>query len=132
MAWVQRIQRAVEETRFLLFAQEIVPLGETEEAAGVHVELLVRLRDEHGRLIAPGSFLPAAERYGLMPLIDRWVVSNAFACVAERRAKGAQPLATCAINLSGMSFSDDLFPDYVREQIGLHGIAPETVCFEVT
>jgi diguanylate cyclase (GGDEF)-like protein len=132
MAWVQRIQRAVEENRFLLFAQAIVPLGETEEAAGAHVELLVRLRDEHGHLIAPGSFLPAAERYGLMPLIDRWVVSNAFACVAERRAKGAQPLATCAINLSGMSFSDDLFPDYVREQIGLHGIAPETVCFEVT
>jgi EAL domain-containing protein (putative c-di-GMP-specific phosphodiesterase class I) len=67
-----------------------------------------------------------------MPMIDRWVVSNAFARVAERRAKGAQPLATCAINLSGMSFSDDTFPEYVREQIGLHGIAPKTVCFEVT
>jgi diguanylate cyclase (GGDEF)-like protein len=132
MAWVQRIQRAVDDNRLLLFAQEIVPLGRSDEAAGAHVELLVRLCDEHGRLVGPGCFLPAAERYGLMPLIDRWVVSNAFARVAERRAKGAQPLATFAINLSGMSFSDDTFPEYVREQIGLHGIAPETVCFEVT
>jgi diguanylate cyclase (GGDEF)-like protein/PAS domain S-box-containing protein len=130
MAWVQKIQRAVEENRFLLFAQEIVPLGGSDD--GAHVELLVRLHDEHGRLIGPGAFLPAAERYGLMLLIDRWVVRNAFARVAERWAKGAQPLATCAINLSGMSFGDDSFPDYVREQIELYGIAPETICFEVT
>ena len=132
MAWVQKIQRAVEENRLLLFAQEIVPLGDSGAGDGAHVELLVRLRDEFGRLIAPGSFIPAAERYGLMPLVDRWVVRRAFSCLSERRAKGAQPLATCAINLSGMSFSDDAFPDYVREQIGLHGIAAETICFEVT
>lgn len=77
MTWVQRIHLALEEDRFSLYAQPIVPLGEGAEE-GLHVELLLRLRDEGGRLVPPLSFIPAAERYGLMTLIDRWVVENAF------------------------------------------------------
>ena len=83
MGWVQRIRNGLDEQRFCLFAQEIRAL---KKDAPDHscVELLLRLRDEDGQLVQPGCFMPAAERYGLMPLIDRWVVRNAFALLASR------------------------------------------------
>ena len=129
MAWVQRIREAVDDNRFCLYGQEILALDGSGEG---HVELLLRLRDENGRLVMPASFLPAAERFGLMPLIDRWVVRSAFAALAERQATGATPIATCAINLSGASFGDETFVDYVRAQMAVHGIAPGNICFEIT
>lgn len=132
MKWVQRIHDALEQQRFCVYAQEILPLDEKDDA-GMHIEILVRLRDEEGRLIPPGNFIPPAERYGLMPLIDRWVVSNTFAILANGLGNPlAPPLATCAINLSGMSFGDDNFVDYVREQFGIHNIPPSMICFEIT
>lgn len=132
MAWVQRIHEALEEDRFVLYAQEITPLGRADHI-GAHIEILLRLRDEHGNTVPPGTFIPAAERYGLMPLIDRWVVRNTFAVLSERsRSAGAAPIHTCAINLSGATFSDAKFVDFLREQFGKHGIHPGTICFEVT
>lgn len=131
MAWVQRIRQALEENRFRLYAQEIAPLRR-DGRDGAHVEILVRLRDEQDKLVMPGSFIPAAERYGLMPLIDRWVVRTAFHILAERRDAGAPPLSTCAINLSGASFGDADFADYVRDQMHSFGIEPRSICFEVT
>jgi EAL domain-containing protein (putative c-di-GMP-specific phosphodiesterase class I) len=93
----------------------------------------LRSLDEDGRLVAPGSFIPAAERYGLMTLIDRWVVRNAFAILAERIADpGSIPLATCAINLSGATFKDNGFLDFVREQLRSQKIPPTMICFEIT
>ncbi|MFC3627156.1 EAL domain-containing protein [Vogesella amnigena] len=132
MAWVQRIHLALEENRFRLYMQQIAPLHE-EASSGVHIELLLRLHDEFGRLVPPISFIPAAERYGLMLLIDRWVVQQAFATLAARQhcRKGA-PIATCAINLSGNSIGDDAFLDFVREQFRQHAIAPHSICFEIT
>ena len=131
MAWVQRLREAVDKDRFLLFAQEIVPLH-GDDPAGAHVELLLRLRDEDGSLVPPGAFIPAAERYGLMPLIDRWVVRSAFETLAKQAAGGSAPIATCAINLSGASFGDETFVEFVRGQFLQHGIAPGTICFEIT
>ncbi len=72
----------------------------------------------------PGDFIPAAERYGLMPLIDRWVVRHAFEILAARLRRASSKIATCAINLSGATFNDDGFVDYVFEQLHLHGIPP--------
>ncbi len=130
MAWVQRIHDALDEERFCLYAQNIAALHDTGHA-GAHIELLLRLRDKDGNLIPPGDFIPAAERYGLMPLIDRWVVHHAFEIISTRLA-ASEIIATCAINLSGATFSDEGFVDYVREQLELFNIPPAMICFEIT
>lgn len=132
MAWVQRIHLALEENRFRLYMQQIAPLQE-HAANDIHIELLLRLHDEYGRLVPPISFIPAAERYGLMLLIDRWVVQQAFATLSARQhCQQGTPIATCAINLSGNSIGDEAFLDFVREQFRLHAIAPHSICFEIT
>jgi diguanylate cyclase (GGDEF)-like protein len=132
MGWVQRIHEALERNRFCLYAQTIVPLDDNSRE-GLHVEVLLRLRDSDGQMVMPGSFIPAAERFGLMTLIDRWVVRNAFAILANRIAERNEPqIATCAINLSGGSFRDNGFLDYVRTQLVVYGIPPQVICFEIT
>ncbi|MGL4316844.1 MAG: EAL domain-containing protein [Pseudomonas sp.] len=125
MSWVQRIHRALEENRFRLYAQRIVALHEKESD---HLEILLRLQDEDGQLIGPGSFIPAAERYGLMPLIDRWVVRHTLEALA---GQVAEPL-NCAVNLSGASIGDHDFLGFIREQFTVHGVAPQSICFEIT
>ncbi|TIV97836.1 MAG: EAL domain-containing protein, partial [Mesorhizobium sp.] len=133
MAWVQRLHAALEEDRFRLHAQEIAPLNENIDEAGAHIEILLRLTDEDGNYVTPQSFIPAAERYGLMPSIDRWVVRNTFRTLAARIADPrATPISTCAINLSGASFGDENFLGFMREQFAAHGIAPGTICLEIT
>ncbi|MET2830298.1 EAL domain-containing protein [Mesorhizobium shangrilense] len=133
MAWVQRLHAALEENRFQLHAQEIRPLDDEAAEAGAHVEVLLRLTDEDGVVVSPGSFIPAAERYGLMPSIDRWVVSNTFRVLAARLADPSQPpIATCAINLSGATFGDETFLAFLREQFVAHGIPPRMICLEIT
>lgn len=131
MAWVQRIRQALEENRFRLFAQRIRAVDPQAEE-GLHVELLLRVLDENGRLVPPNDFIPAAERYGLMPLIDRWVANRAFEILAERREAGCEPIATCAINLSGATIGDASFIQMLRELQPAYGLAPENICFEVT
>lgn len=132
MTWVQRIHDALDEQRFCIYAQEILALDDNEDA-GIHIEILLRLRDEDGRLVPPASFIPPAERYGLMPLIDRWVVSNAFDLLADGLGNPRTTrLATCAINLSGASFEDENFVEFVREQFALKNIPPTMICFEIT
>lgn len=132
MAWVQRLHMALEENRFCLYSQEIAALGQGEHEQG-HVEILLRLHDEAGRMILPDSFIPAAERYGLMTSLDRWVVQNVFKVIAQTLAQGREePLAMCAINLSGISIGDDEFLAFLREQFALHDVPPRLICFEIT
>src|SRR5450830_1142733 len=107
MAWVQRLHMALEENRFCLYSQEISPLGRTDAGNG-HIEILLRLHDEAGRIILPDSFIPAAERYGLMSSLDRWVVDNVFNLIARcMYERPGRPMAMCAINLSGITIGDD-------------------------
>ncbi len=130
MEWATRIRRGLDENRFVLYRQRILPLHAPEHE-GEHFEILLRLRDEQDRLLPPMSFIPAAERYGLMPVIDRWVVANVLKTLVRRRATGV-PLRTCAINLSGQSLGEDNFLSFVLEQLDLSGVDPGMLCFEIT
>ncbi len=129
MQWASRINAALEEGRFDLYRQIICPLQAEEQ--GLHYEILLRMRDEAGKIISPESFIAAAERYGLMPAIDRWVIQNTFrwlvSCADER-----QKLALCAINLSGQSLGDDKFLPYVIEEFHSSGLDASKICFEIT
>src|SRR5690606_38532099 len=82
MRWVARITRAREEERLELFYQPIVPIG--DKGAVTQYELLLRMRDEHGELVPPDSFIPAAERYNLMPSLDRWVITQVLGSLVYR------------------------------------------------
>ncbi|HEY0289039.1 MAG TPA: EAL domain-containing protein [Pseudomonas sp.] len=134
MAWVQRLHMALEDNRFCLYSQEIAALGRVSDNSSGHVEILLRLRDESGRMILPDNFIPAAERYGIMTTLDRWVVQNVFKiiadCLGDKHRQG--PLAVCAINLSGTSIGDDAFLEYLRQQFQIYAIPPELICFEIT
>ena len=132
MNWVQRIHEALNEDRFTLYAQEIVALREVGDP-GIHLEVLVRMHDETGALIPPSNFLPAAERFGLIKLVDRWVVRRAFQIMADRRhVKNRLPITCCAINLSGATFGDAAFLDFLKDAFAEYNVSPATICFEVT
>ncbi|HVW63734.1 MAG TPA: EAL domain-containing protein, partial [Nitrosospira sp.] len=130
MGWVGRIHKALADQRFVLYSQKILKLTDGAENS-VHYEMLLRIIDEDGTLIPPMAFIPAAERYGLMPQLDRWVIATAFAQYEDRYFPGS-PLDTCAINLSGSSVCDENFYEFVAEQFALYRIPPAAICFEIT
>jgi diguanylate cyclase (GGDEF)-like protein/PAS domain S-box-containing protein len=133
MQWVQRIQNVLEENRFRLFFQPIARLElDPGEPNRTHGEVLVRMLDENNRLIGPGSFIPAAERYLLMPAIDRWVISNTFRMLTLDPSRVAKTVSTCCINLSGQSLSDERFTDFLMSEIRDSGVSPGLICFEIT
>ena len=127
--WAARINNALEEGRFELFRQTIMPLQEAER--GEHYELLLRMRDEAGSLVSPDLFITAAERYGIMPAVDRWVVENAFRWLVSEADERAR-LTMCSINLSGQSLADDKFLPFVIEQFHRSGLDASLICFEIT
>jgi len=138
MQWVNRIRRALEENRFRLYRQAIVPAQKTRQHID-YCEVLLRLVDEAGKVILPGAFLPAAERYGLMPAIDRWVVGTLFATCGDKLKKQWETVCQSAdydcihtVNLSGMTLSDHAFLDFVRDQLQQWNVPPAMICFEIT
>ena len=131
MEWVHRLHRALAEDRLCLYSQPMRAMHAAALPQVQHEELLVRLIDEQNEMIPPIAFIPAAERYHLMPSIDRWVIRTAFRVLAERRASG-EALGTYAINVSGASIGDDQFLDYVRENFARFRIPHAAICFEIT
>ncbi|MEM1440297.1 MAG: EAL domain-containing protein, partial [Pseudomonadota bacterium] len=129
MQWAARINTALEEDRFELFRQTILPLQDVDQ--GAHYELLVRMRDENGALVSPELFIGAAERYGITPNIDRWVIRNALRWLVSEADERAR-LSLCSINLSGQSLGDEKFLPFVIEQLQTSGISPDKICFEIT
>jgi EAL domain-containing protein (putative c-di-GMP-specific phosphodiesterase class I) len=98
---------------------------------GEHYEMLLRMQDEDGKLIPPMAFIPSAERYGLMPQLDQWVITTAFAQY-ERRHPPGKTMGTCAINLSGDSICDENFYEFVVTQFDRFKVPPTGICFEIT
>lgn len=131
MHWVGRIRLAIDEHRLQLYCQKIVPLSHNT-ASGEHFEILLRLCDEDGTIIPPGAFMPAAERFGLMPTLDRWVIETAFANFDCLSPEITDELGLCAINLSGASISDENFLAFIRQQMQKFHIPAYKVCFEIT
>lgn len=129
MQWAARINNALDEDRFELFRQTIQPLQHTDD--GAHYELLLRMRDETGGIIAPGLFIEAAERYGITPSIDRWVIRNAFRWLVSE-ADERERLTLCSINLSGQSLGDEKFLPFVIDQFQMSGLDATRICFEIT
>ena len=130
MEWVHRLASALEEDRLVLDYQEVVPLS-PEAAEGPYIELLLRLREKDGQLVPPGTFLPAAERYGLMPAVDRWVIRTALANFNRLHPAGAG-LETCAINLSGATVDDEGIADFILGCLDEYGVPADAVCLEIT
>jgi diguanylate cyclase (GGDEF)-like protein/PAS domain S-box-containing protein len=129
MQWVSRITSALEEGRFRLYGQAIVPLA-PRQSERTRVEVLLRLIERDGSLIAPGAFIPAAERYNLMGSVDRWVVREVVGLYGRYPGHGPKPIAS--INLSGASLGDPSMLAFVRDQLSRHDLPPESLCFEIT
>lgn len=131
MHWARRLEQALDEDRFELYAQRIHPIGRRGDR-GLYCEVLLRLRDgERGRCVQPGVFLPAAERFHMAERIDRWVVRQVFHRLGEAAAAGLRPQRV-AINLSGQSLSDRGFHGYVADLVREAGFDVRVLCFEVT
>jgi diguanylate cyclase (GGDEF)-like protein/PAS domain S-box-containing protein len=130
MTWVTRIARALDENRFELYFQTIVPVEMAANDAP-HYEILLRMQDEEGNLVTPSMFLPAAERYKHAVNIDRWVVKNALTWLADHR-NHRDRLFICSLNLSGHSLGDHEFLRFVLDQFEFTGTPTHKICFEVT
>ena len=130
MEWVHRLRWVIEQDRLLLDYQEVVPL-QLPTGGEPHIELLIRLRDEDGRVVMPGAFLPAAERYGMVPLLDRWVIAQVLGHFDQLHVSGRIP-GRCSLNLSASTLEDDGLAEYVFELIERHGVEPSRLCFEIT
>jgi diguanylate cyclase (GGDEF)-like protein/PAS domain S-box-containing protein len=131
MNWVVRIQKTLEEGRFRLYAQRIRRLaGDGPEP--LFFEVLLRMVEEDGSVLPPTPFVRAAERYGLMRDIDRWVLSRVLDSLASRPREVIDQLGLCALNLSAVSVSDESFLELARAELARFKVAPEKLCFEVT
>jgi diguanylate cyclase (GGDEF)-like protein/PAS domain S-box-containing protein len=128
LTWSERIRHALDrEDGFVLHMQPILDLA-TDKIS--HGELLLRMRDEYGHLIAPGAFLPAAERFGLIHAIDRWVVRQAIQMIAARRDEPTLPLS---VNLSGDSVvGDPQLLEMIERELRRAAVDPAKLIFEVT
>lgn len=131
MKWVSRITSALEEDRFELFFQPIIGIGKEHGKGRGHYELLLRMRDENGKLIGPDQFILAAERYNLMSTLDRWVIREALTELADRSEDG-EARYTLAINLSGTSLSEDRFLEFVIDELKTQNLPNGAICFEIT
>jgi EAL domain-containing protein (putative c-di-GMP-specific phosphodiesterase class I) len=130
MQWVSSINRALEEDRLKLYFQSIVPIKRRDDERE-HYELLIRMEDENGRLVPPGAFLPAAERYNLATKLDRWVIGTALRWLS-RHPQHLERLSLCFINLSGQSLGDQGLLRFVSRLFDEMKIPSQKICFEVT
>lgn len=138
-AWLTLLTEALETDQFQLYCQPILPINPKGNSAQ-HFEILLRLPDANGNLMTPGAFMPTAERYNLMPAIDRWVIRHLFATQAEPlrqswqqcQASGSVCEFLYAINLSGASLNEEGLVSFIQDLLVSYDIPPQMICFEIT
>ncbi len=128
MQWVVKLQQAIDEDRFCLYAQAIISLN---SSCKKRYELLIRLLDNDNNVIPPGAFLPAAERYNLIRTLDRWVIKKTLNTLANH-PDFLTEIEYCAINLSGQSLTQQATLNFIIEQLDATKIDPHKICFEIT
>jgi diguanylate cyclase (GGDEF)-like protein/PAS domain S-box-containing protein len=137
--WIERIRHALDENRLVLYSQKIVSLN-ARDAGVAQYELLLRMRDTDGKMLPPMAFIPAAERFGLMPEIDRWVIDTVLTGLTKAQANGGKRgrtdggnrLSIYAINLSSATIYDDTFLPFLREAFVRFDVPPSRICFEIS
>lgn len=129
MQWVSGIRQALSDNRFRLYYQPIVPLGGTAQKK--HYELLLRMQGRDGEMILPSAFLPAAERFNLIPLVDRWVIDQTLSWL-EAHPAHLEQLGSCGINLSGLSVGDEEFLNWLLRRLDEARVPAEKICLEIT
>lgn len=129
MNWVNAVTEALEENRLRLYRQRIVPLGD-EDPADREYEVLMRLVKRDGLLALPTLFIPAVERYGIMPNLDRWVIRNLVRHLDSEHHRSTNKGCCYAVNISGTSLNDEFFLDFVLEH--LKAVHVPCVRFEIT
>jgi EAL domain-containing protein (putative c-di-GMP-specific phosphodiesterase class I) len=126
-----QLRDAIDAGRFRLDAQLILPFAGAESARP-HYELLIRMIDDDGHTLGPDRFMSAAQRYQLMPAIDRWVLNKTIETLQPHADLLGSKALAFAINFSGQSLNDDAFPDFLLERVACSGLDPELFCFEIT
>ena len=128
MEWIERIRRAIETDSLYLDAQRIVSLTSDQHT---HIEVLVRMIGDNNEIIPPGAFIPAAERFNLVHLLDRWVIEKVCSHL-QRYPLELNGLDVCHINISGKSFDQDDFTDFTLKTMARYNIPANKLCFEIT
>lgn len=132
MQALSRITAALDDNRFVLYYQPIIPVCAAPDGSA-HCEILVRMVNVDGTLVQPAQFIPAAERYNLMPGLDRWIIRHVFDVFHRRYpTRELKREHQWSINVSGTSLSSEGFVDFIRDQAARYEIVPESICFEIT
>ncbi len=130
MERLSEIRKALEDNRFILMSQSIVPVSDENES--VHHEMLIRMLTEDGKMVMPGAFIPAAERFNLMPEIDQWVINTTIEHIQNLHKNSDKTIGKYFVNLSGNSLSDDSFLINIEDKIRQAYLPEKSLCFEVT
>ncbi|MDM3871447.1 EAL domain-containing protein [Porticoccus sp. W117] len=129
--WIPRITEALEEDRFVLYVQPIVPAGKVEPTAR-HYEVLVRMVDREGKLVPPGEFIPVAEHYGIIDELDRWTFERTISYLQRQLENHKDYTRRFSVNLSGSTIGDEDFREYVLRRFRETGVDPRHIQFEIT
>jgi diguanylate cyclase (GGDEF)-like protein/PAS domain S-box-containing protein len=131
MEWISRLRKHINEGNVFLYGQPIQPLG-SDRVAGLYFEVLLRMADEEGERMSPARLIPAAERFGLMSTLDRWVIRNALETLRALPRATLGKLRLCSINLSSVSLNDRTILEFIHTQLSQARVPAQRICFELT
>lgn len=129
--WIPRITEALEDDRFVLYVQPIVPTSKREPTMR-HYEVLVRMLDKDGKLISPGEFIPVAEHYGIIDELDRWTFERTISYLQQQLSRQEAYRQRFSVNISGGTIGDEDFREYVLRRFQETGVDPHHIQFEIT